>query len=188
MLFVAHAETDAMRRGVLAFSDGLSARGLRTAERLAGSLPLAPAFATSSPAARETAQALGVEASEEPTLADLDLGRWANRALADIAAADADAAEAWLADPSFRAHGGESLTDFIERVAAWLGTRLTSGPSLAIASPAVVRAAAVAALTASPAVFWRLDVSALTLLALHSDGQRWALRELRPLASRAPPA
>jgi hypothetical protein len=47
-----------------------------------------------------------------------------------------------------------------------------------VAHPAVLRATAIAALNAPPALFWRLDAGPLTRLELRSDGRRWTLRAL----------
>ncbi len=61
---------------------------------------------------------------------------------------------------------------------------------LAVAEPAVVRAAIVHALGLPPALFWRLDVPPLTLTELTGRSGRWNLRCGRPLTTEgagAPP-
>ncbi|MFF4243223.1 histidine phosphatase family protein [Streptomyces sp. NPDC001822] len=130
-----------------------------------------------------TAAALGVEARAEPVLADWDMGRWRGLRLSDVGAVEPDAVSAWLADPSAAPHGGESLLDLIARA----GTALDSlggadGRLLAVAEPAVVRAALVHALRLPVEAFWRLDVAPLSLTELSGRSGRWNLLCGRPLS------
>ncbi|MCC3767589.1 histidine phosphatase family protein [Streptomyces sp. UNOC14_S4] len=169
------------------FDDGassLDAAGLRQARAAAGALPGADRYLCA-PAARcrETADALGLEASPTTDLADLDVGRWTGRTLDDVTAADPGAVAAWLSDPAAAPHGGESVAALVERVGAWLDKQ-AAGRVLAVVEPAVVRAAAVHALGLPTAVFWRLDVLPLTLTTLTGRSGRWNLRVGQPLATR----
>ena len=96
--------------------------------------------------------------------------------------ADAEAATAWIDDPAFAGHGGESVEMLVARVGAWLAARRTTqGVVIAVTHAAVLRAAAIAALDAPAAGFWRIDAGPLTALTLSSDGRRWTVRELRQL-------
>jgi broad specificity phosphatase PhoE len=96
--------------------------------------------------------------------------------------AEAEAATAWIDDPAFAGHGGESFDMLAGRIAAWLAARRTiEGVVLAITHAAVLRAAAIAVLGAPTAAFWRIDAGPLSALTLSSDGRRWVLRELRQL-------
>ena len=63
------------------------------------------------------------------------------------------AVDTWLADPRAAPHGGESLLAFISRIGGWLDTRPAEDVAaiVAVAEPAVVRAALVYALKAPPA-------------------------------------
>jgi broad specificity phosphatase PhoE len=48
-----------------------------------------------------------------------------------------------------------------------------------VTHPAVIRAAIVHAIEATPATFWHLDIGPLSQAWLRSNGARWALRSLR---------
>jgi broad specificity phosphatase PhoE len=130
-------------------------------------------------AARQTAARFGLTGACVSDLADLDCGRWAGRAIAEVAAAEPEALRAWMTDPAFKAHGGESRTELSLRVAGWLQS-LTErdGGVLAVTHAAVIRSLVLAVLQAPAEAFWRLDIAPLTLTDLRHDGRRWTLRGL----------
>ena len=176
LLMLAHAETAATRHAAFAAGEGLAPRG-RAAAAACALMRHDIAFASPAPAARETAAALGLAAREDDALRDLDVGSWAGRSLADVAAADPAGAAAFLAEPGFAGHGGESIEALAARVGAWLeALSRERGRLVAITHAAVVRAAAVAVLGAPAHAFWRIDVGPLGALAFGSDGRRWVLR------------
>ncbi|MFH8619365.1 histidine phosphatase family protein [Streptomyces sp. NPDC017979] len=125
---------------------------------------------------RQTADALGHPATVEGALDDWDMGRWHGRTLAEVAAAEPDAVAGWLGDPAAVPHGGECLDALCGRVGGWLDGLAHEGRVLAIAEPAVVRAAVVHALSLPPQTFWRLDVRPLALTELSGRAGRWNLR------------
>jgi broad specificity phosphatase PhoE len=181
LILVAHAETDATRRGVFSAGEGLNERGREAAGRLVGALPQASTILTSpAAAAREIAMALDQAASVEQALRDLDVGTWTGRQVMDIAMTDPEAASAWIEDPSFAGHGGESVEMLIRRVGDWLTSRRSiDGVVIGVTHAAVLRAAAVGVLGAPAAAFWRIEAAPLTALTLSGDGRRWTFRELR---------
>ncbi len=120
---------------------------------------------------------LGLAASCDPALRDLDAGRWSGKALTEIAPHDL---AVWLTDPDYAGHGGESVAALLARIEPFLAARLTAGNVVAVTHAAVLRAALVAVLDAPPSAFWRIDAAPLTTLTLSSDGRRWALRGLVP--------
>ncbi|WP_414170244.1 histidine phosphatase family protein [Streptoverticillium reticulum] len=167
------------------FDDGasLDAAGLQQARAAAAALPGADRYLCA-PAVRcrETAAALGLDAHAAADLRDLDVGAWTGRTLDEVAASAPHDLAAWLADPAAAPHGGESATALVERIGAWLdGRGGESGRVLAVAEPAVIRAAVVHALGLPPAVFWRLDVHPLSLTTLSGRAGRWNLHCGRPL-------
>ncbi|MCM6772308.1 histidine phosphatase family protein [Nocardia sp. CDC159] len=131
---------------------------------------------------RATAAALGAAATPESALADLNYGAWAGRSMDALPPADLTA---WLTDPGHRPPGGESLTDLLARVSAWLPT-LTATPRriAAVTHPAVVRAVILLALDAPPKSFWRMDIAPLSATTLHGRSTSWTLRATaHPLSS-----
>jgi broad specificity phosphatase PhoE len=179
LLLVRHAPTSATR--TFAFpgaGDALDERGRAGAAALAAAVP-ARFDVLSSPAlrCRETVQAAGLEPGAlDPGLAECDFGTWAGRTLEDVSAAEPDAVGAWMTDPDARPHGGESLTAFARRVAAWLdGQAGLGGGAVAITHGGVVKAAVVHALRAPIDAFWRIDAAPLAVTELHAHDGRWTL-------------
>ncbi len=120
----------------------------------------------------ETAAGLGLSGDTDAGLADMDVGRWAGRGLADIAA---EALEAWMCDPGFDGHGGESRTALRLRTARWLAGE-GEGHLVAVTHAAWIRSLVIGLLGATDAAFWTLDVRPLSVTDLRHDGRRWALR------------
>ncbi|MFD7502979.1 histidine phosphatase family protein [Streptomyces sp. NPDC059850] len=147
-------------------------------------------FTAPSARCRGTAQALALDAAVAPELRDLDVGRWRGRSLDEVGREAPEEVAAWLSDPAAAPHGGESLLRLIERTGAWLesGAGQDSGAGgdvrvLAVADPAVIRAALVHALDLPPRTFWRLDVAPLAATELSGRSGRWNLRCGQPLTA-----
>ncbi len=103
-------------------------------------------------------------------LRDLDVGAWRGTAMAEVDVT------AWLTDPAFDGHGGESIVSLLDRVSGWLDQVAAQGGStVAVTHPAVVRAAVLRAVSAPPHAFWRIDVAPLSVTHLHWRGA-WTLR------------
>lgn len=179
LLLVRHAATPATRAAAFPGDEALDARGRADAAALAAVLPARPGVVLTSPAVRcrQTAQAAGLDgASADPALSECDFGTWAGRSLAEVRAADEAAATAWMTDPDAAPHGGESLTRFAARVAAWLDEQAADdGRAMAVTHGGVVKAAVVHALGAPLAAFWRIDVAPLALTELHAHEGRWTV-------------
>jgi broad specificity phosphatase PhoE len=179
LVLVSHASTSATREARFPGDEPLDARGADIAASARGSLRRFDAVLRG-PETRcaQTAAALGLEAVAHPSLADLDLGAWRGRTLADIEPERPSDLLTWLSDPEATPHGGESLAALASRVSAWLDG-LPSVPSriAAVTHPAVVRAAVLHALGAPLAGFWRLDVAPLTQTWFSHHAGRWQLRE-----------
>jgi broad specificity phosphatase PhoE len=179
---VTPALTQGMREGRFGGDGPLGAREFAACRTAANGLPRADrVFTAPGPRCRGTAAALGLTTAREAgALADWDPGRWRGHRLADLAESEPEGVAAWLADPAAAPHGGESLHDLVTRAAAWLDG-LPGGRTLAVAEPAVVRAALVHALNLPPAAFWRLDAGPLSLTLLTGRSGRWNLRCGSPL-------
>lgn len=182
--FLTHAEAEQAREERFASDTALTPRGRAAAAQFAAVFGMgAESFVSPALAARETARILALTATPDDRLADLDLGTWNGRDIAEIAAAHPEAAAAFIGDPHFAGHGGESIARLIARVGSVLdAVREAPGRRLAIAHGAVLRAALISALDAPPASFWKVDAAPLTRLRLTSDGRRWSLRALGPLS------
>lgn len=173
-----HASTEALRRAAFAADEPLDERGAAEAAAAAGSLRSADRSWTS-PAlrARQTATALRLSATVDPALRDCDFGRWTGHRLADLQAQEPDAVASWIAEPAAAPHGGESILDVLQRVAAWLDERCRdTGHGIAVTHPAVIRAAVIHVMGAPPESLWRIDVEPLSYTDLRRNGVRWTLR------------
>jgi broad specificity phosphatase PhoE len=135
-------------------------------------------YCSPTPRSRATGDALGYAPLAQPALRDCDMGRWRGFTLAEVAAREPAAVDAWFADPRAAPHGGEPLLAFISRVGGWLDTRPAEdiGAIVAVAEPAVVRAAVVYALNAPPRTYWYVDVRPLSTVTLTGGPGRWNLR------------
>ncbi|MEU6825069.1 histidine phosphatase family protein [Streptomyces atriruber] len=144
-------------------------------------LPLGVAelrYCSPTPRSRATGDALGFAPLAQPALRDCDMGRWRGLTLAEVTAREPAAVDAWLSDPHSAPHGGESLLAFISRVGGWLDTRPVGDGTrvIAVAEPAVVRAALTYGLKAPPSTYWNIDVRPLSTVTLTGHGGRWNLR------------
>ncbi|MFF6994079.1 histidine phosphatase family protein [Streptomyces sp. NPDC008313] len=135
-------------------------------------------YCSPTPRSRATGAALGYAPLAQPALRDCDMGRWRGFTLGEAMAREPAAVDAWLADPRSAPHGGESLLSFISRIGGWLDTRPADDGSriVAVAEPAVVRAALVYALKAPPSTYWNIDVRPLATVTLAGHGGRWNFR------------
>lgn len=126
-------------------------------------------------AAQETAHGMGLDAAEEPALADADAGDWQGCDLAVIAP---EALAVWLADPVQGPPGGESLTAVHLRAGRWLdGIAATNDAVCAITHPTVIRALLAHALDLPLAATLRIDVAPLSRTILSFNGV-WRLQAL----------
>lgn len=124
-------------------------------------------YCSPTPRSRATGTALGYAPLAQPALRECDMGRWRGLTLAEVAALEPAAVDAWLTDARTAPHGGEPLLAFITRIGNWLDTRPAEDCSIvAVAEPSVVRAALVYALKAPPSTYWNVDVRPLSTVTL----------------------
>ncbi len=176
LTLVSHAMTDAMADGRFPADEPLNSIGLRQAKKV-GRLDIDRAtrqLAGPERRARQTAQLLGLHATVEPRLADLDCDGWCGQTLRAVGPAEL---EAWLTDPARAPHGGESIVDLMRRVAGWLESLTGEAtPAVAVTHPAVIRAAILDALDMPPKSFWRIDIAPVSRVVMHFRAGRWTLR------------
>jgi len=176
LTLICHAPTSATRAARVPQDEPLEHPSSDTLAALGGTLGrVDAAWAGPSQRTRQTAAGLGLDAGVETALAELDLGQWAGRALADIAAETPDAMARWMADPASAPHGGETLVALAGRVAGWLdGVQAQGGRVVAVSHAAVIRMAIVVVLDAPLAAFWRIDAAPLSVARLNARQGRWS--------------
>ncbi len=176
---ISHAANAELRAGSFPDDAPLDARGLAEAARAASHWRWPrEARALSSPArrARQTAEALGLDAEPEPALSDLDAGRWRGRKLTAIANDAPEQLEAWITDPAAAPPGGESHLEVLRRVSAWLDALPASGSFVAVTHAAVLRAALAHALGISLEAMLRIDIAPLSGIELKRSPRGWIVR------------
>ncbi|WP_016702755.1 histidine phosphatase family protein [Pseudomonas chlororaphis] len=126
--------------------------------------------------ARQTATLYGASVETVPALRDCDMGRWQGLSIDDLHREQPEALQTWLADSHSAPHGGESVAQLCERVAAWLAA-LSGQPGhvLAVTHPLVIRAALLHVMQCPLASFNAIDVEPLAQVELRFNG-RWRLR------------
>ena len=177
LTMIASGATQATRKGRFPNDEALEPQAIDRAAALAASLRRADRVWTSPAlAARQTAEALGLEATVEPLLAEQDFARWASRGFEEVQAEDPEGMAAWLSDPDAAPHGGESLAAVARRGAA-LMERLASesGHTIGVSHAVPIRAAMVHVLGAPLSSVWKIDIEPLSLTEFRSDGRRWVL-------------
>ncbi|MGK8486029.1 histidine phosphatase family protein [Nocardia asiatica] len=150
---VSHGMTEAMRKARFPVDESLTEAGRRA---VAGGGRLTAPRVLTGPERRtvETAALLGLPGEEDNRLRDLDAGAWRGGELMSV---PQDELYAWLTDPAFRGHGGESVVDVIERTRIWMAEVAARAVStIAVTHPAVIRAALLVTLDAPPKSFWRI--------------------------------
>jgi broad specificity phosphatase PhoE len=155
-------------------------RAARKLTKLADQIPRADRlFMGPGESARQMAMALGLAGEVVEPLSDCDYGRWSGRTLAEVAATDPAGLSSWRKTPASNPHGGESLVDFMARVAAWMD-KAGTGHTMAVAPTAVIRAAIVHALAAPLESFWHIDIEPLSQTLLTRSEGLWRLRAIKP--------
>lgn len=175
---VSHASTIALRTDAFPADEPIDRPGLEAARAAAGSFA-EPHRCLTSPAlrARQTATAMGLTATVAEDLKDVDYGRWTGCRLLDVQEEEPDHLMAWTSDPAVAPPGGESVETLFRRVGVWLDNLDDHEPPvIAVTHPAVIRAAIVHALRATPGSFWRIDIHPLSRTVLLRSSGQWRLR------------
>ncbi|QVI21371.1 histidine phosphatase family protein [Nocardia tengchongensis] len=176
LTLVTHAITDAVQGARFPAEEPLNPLGSRSVEKAGGLPGPAPETVLHAPEVRaeQTCRALGFTGALESALRDLDHGDWAGKSMDELAP---EQLMGWLTDPGYRDHGGESITDLLDRVGDWLHGLAGSGDRIvAVTHPAIVRAAVLRTLNAPPESFWRIDIPPLSATTLHHRAPAWTLR------------
>jgi broad specificity phosphatase PhoE len=177
LILICHASTDAVRKAAFPADEPLDRHGQTRAAALAKQLPTAEHYWTSPELrARQTTEALQLKAIALSMLRDCDYGDWRGSSFDEVVARDPDAVSRWLSDPAAAPHGGESLLDLMQRVAAWLeGENAVNGQTIVVTHATIIRAAVIHAIDATPQSFWRIDIAPLSMTRLSGTNGRWNL-------------
>ncbi|MGJ7515816.1 histidine phosphatase family protein [Pseudomonas baetica] len=175
LTLICHARTVAQKLARFPTNEPLemdwqSARGSRSAQ-FKGSprLMCAPELRT-----RQTAELFGSSVEVVEALRDCDFGRWRGARINDLQKTEPERLDNWLADPASAPHGGESVSQVVERVAAWLATlEAAPGHVVAVTHPFIIRAVLTSVLQSR--AFNLIDVEPLSTLELRFNGC-WRLR------------
>ena len=172
-----HGATAANRRAAFPADEPLEARAVAASRALGGSLRATEVRSSPERRALQTAEALGLAARIDSELRDCDYGHWTGQDMKAVLEREPEDFTAFMIDPEARPHGGESIFNLSERIAAWLDALLAAqGQILAITHASVVRAAVLTVLSAPLEAFLRIDVPPLSTTELVCDGQRWVWR------------
>jgi broad specificity phosphatase PhoE len=171
------APTAAQRRGAFAGDDGVEPGVL---EGLPAPAVLAGDDRQRGPERRclETADALALDSAPQSILRAWDLGSWAGRTIAELGDQEPEALGAWRADPHAAPHGGETLSQLLDRVGAWLDEPSERERAVVVADPSVVRASVIRALGADWRAYWHLDLPPLTVSVVTHGSGVWRVRSV----------
>lgn len=142
---------------------------------LKSTLPPAPSICSPARRTRETALALGLDATVAPAFREQDFGVWTGRRHDDLATEMGEAYRAfWDASASNRPPGGESFVDQIARVAAGLQD-LPNGDVILVVHSGTVRAALAIALDIASDHALRFVIDPLSLTRIDRLDTGWRI-------------
>lgn len=178
LTWICHGATAASRDARFPLDEPLEEKAVGAARAMAPALPRADrVFSSPALRARQTTDALRLEATTDQALRDCGYGRWAGRSIASIQDEEPDALSAWMTDPDAAPHGGETLADLRERTSAWMTEQAARGGHvIAVTHAEIIRSAVAHVLQAPLSAFWLNDVEPLASLHMTSNGRRWSLR------------
>ncbi|NLP65029.1 histidine phosphatase family protein [Paraburkholderia sacchari] len=179
LALIAHASTRAMRTGTFPNDDPLDARGRSEAVKFLeywDRPPFARVLSSPMRCAIETAETLGLSATIEPALADMDYGRWRGMRLSDLAEHDPVSLHAWLSDPASAPHGGDTLHELQSRMGRWIDSLTGEGSLIAITHASVIRAALIHALGFDVKAAFELQINPMArFMLVKVRNRRWKL-------------
>jgi broad specificity phosphatase PhoE len=180
---IAHATTRDLRAATFGGDAPIDDVGRRAIQKLGGTLGRVD-HAWTSPLlrARETAEALGLNATIDDRLRETDFGKWTGMKFNQVLVRHPHKLFSWIKNPSTAPHGGEAIPQVMERVGSWIRERgKDDGHTVAVTHASVIRAAIVYVIEAGLPSFWRIDVVPLARVDLRTNGRRWVLRSLGPM-------
>ena len=172
-----------MRTGTFPDDDPLDTRGRReVADFLERRDHPSSMRAFSSPmrCAVQTAQAMGLNATVDQALADMDYGKWRGMRISDLAQREPVSLHAWLNDPAVMPPGAEAFEELQTRIGTWIECLTENGRVLAITHAPVIRAALIHALGLDRKTAFQRRIAPMEPITLHRrPDRRW--EPARPL-------
>jgi broad specificity phosphatase PhoE len=175
--FISHAPTAAVRRAAFPLDEPIEQHELEKLRSIGWIPPrVRRVYAGPERRTKQTASALGLDPIPSAELKDLDYCSWRGKSLDEVRSTDPDGVHRWLTDIDAAPHGGESIANVLARIKRWLAGQHSSGHTLAVTHPAVIRAAVVLTLRAPAQSFWRIDIPPVSITDLRWSGGFWNLR------------
>lgn len=174
---ISHGMTAAVRRASFALDEPLLEGEIEKIASLGWQAPRAQAsWCGPEQRTQQTASALGLEPLLSPALGDVNYASWQGKEIDDIQTSDPMGLSEWLTHVDAAPHGGESVSQAIQRVRSWMKQQIGAGHTIAVTHPALIRAAILCALQAPPESFWRIEVAPLSITDLRFNGRVWIVR------------
>lgn len=151
-------------------NDPLDVRGRADAAKLSGSLIGGPVSGPER-SVRETAELAEAVSAVDDDLRGLNVGYWKGIAPQDVSPADL---QAWLTDPRFDAHGGESIAALTARMSSWLDRVGRRGKPVTAVVATTAASALVAAAFDDADRFFSFEIAPATVVDL-SHRRHWRL-------------
>ncbi|MBV4473951.1 histidine phosphatase family protein [Pseudomonas botevensis] len=174
LTLICHARTVAQKLACFPTNEPVEETGLASASLSARFIAPRRLICGPELRTRQTAEWFGRDAQIDPALRDCDWGRWQGQSIKALQRDEPEALQAWLDDPHAAPHGGESVAQLGERVAAWLASlQNTPGHVVAVTHPFFIRAALMQVMQGQ--ALHSIDVEPLAAVELRFAG-RWRLR------------
>ena len=175
--FISHGTTAAVRRASFPLDEPLLEGEIEKIASIGWQAPRAQAiWCGPEQRTRQTASALGLGPSLSPELGDVNYASWQGKEIDDIQISDPMGLVEWLTHVDAAPHGGESVSEAIQRIRSWMEQQIGGGHTIAVTHPAIIRAAIVCVLAAPPESFWRIEMAQLSVTDLRFNGRVWIVR------------
>lgn len=173
---VRHGPTATTRAHAFPDDEELDATGMLVAARLSGRLDADHAVVSPRRRCLVTAALAGFpDARVDERFAEMTFGTWTGSLYTDIFEQQPEQMHAWLADPASAPHGGETLTDLMDRVTAGLRDLPDDATSVVFCHGGPIGVSVFKALGAPLESFWRLRIDPASITELRRDDDAYTV-------------